>query len=379
MFLGYLRIKIEGYYIERFINFCTNKKILIWNLKREKGTRLYLNIGIKDFRKISKIAKLTSCKVQILKKRGIPFFLNKYKKRKIFAIFFIVIILMIYASSRYVWNIKINVKDNLKIDGIEKDLKEVGLIQGILKSKIDTNKIINEIRLKRSDISWMGIEFHGTNVIVNMVKAENKPPIIDNSEFCDIVAKKSGIITKITAQNGTLQVKPGDMVKKGDVLIAGFIDGKYTDRRYVHSLGEVIAKISYKKSIEIKLNEKFFKETGKKENKYEINIAKLKIKLYKNKSSFKKYKTNIEIKKFFLPISITKITNLETSEEEKNYSLQDAKDIGVEILSKKMEEEILESQNIFEKKVEVTENGNSVIITLIYDVLEEIGENKKIE
>ena len=34
--LGYLRVTIEGYYIERFINICKNEKILIWNLKRKK-------------------------------------------------------------------------------------------------------------------------------------------------------------------------------------------------------------------------------------------------------------------------------------------------------------------------------------------------------
>ena len=55
--LGYVRITVEGYYIERFINICTTSKILIWNLKREKGVRLYLNIGIKDFFEAVKMAK----------------------------------------------------------------------------------------------------------------------------------------------------------------------------------------------------------------------------------------------------------------------------------------------------------------------------------
>ena len=96
LLLGYVRIEVEGYYIERFINICTNNKILIWNLKREKGVKLYLNIGIKDFKKISTVARKTNCKVKILRKRGIPFLLNKYKKRKIFAIFLILILLTIF-------------------------------------------------------------------------------------------------------------------------------------------------------------------------------------------------------------------------------------------------------------------------------------------
>ena len=34
--LGYLKLSVEGYYIERFINICKNNKITIWNLKRNK-------------------------------------------------------------------------------------------------------------------------------------------------------------------------------------------------------------------------------------------------------------------------------------------------------------------------------------------------------
>ena len=29
--LGYLKLSVEGYYIERFINICNNKKIIICN------------------------------------------------------------------------------------------------------------------------------------------------------------------------------------------------------------------------------------------------------------------------------------------------------------------------------------------------------------
>ena len=55
--LGYVRITVEGYYIERFINICTTNKILIRNLKREKGVKLHLNIGIQDFYRAIEVEK----------------------------------------------------------------------------------------------------------------------------------------------------------------------------------------------------------------------------------------------------------------------------------------------------------------------------------
>ena len=68
--IGYVRVVVEGYYIERLINICTNKNILIWNIKREKNIRLYLNIGINDFKKLSSICKKTKCRVKIKSKNG---------------------------------------------------------------------------------------------------------------------------------------------------------------------------------------------------------------------------------------------------------------------------------------------------------------------
>ena len=384
LLFGYVRIEVEGYYVERFINICTNKKILIWNLKREKGVKLYLNIGINDFKRLSSIAKKTKCKIKILKKRGIPFLISRYKKRKIFAIFLIIIFCLICLSSKYVWNIEVIVEDNLQIENVEEDLEALGLKKGVLKSKVNTEQIINELRLKRDDISWIGIDLKGTNVRVDIVKADKSPEIIDNKDYCDIVAKKSGVITKITAQNGTALFNVGDTVQEGDVLIAGYMEGKYTDRRYVHSLGEVEAKVYYEKTKEIRFNQDIYEETGKKETKFEINFNNKKIKLYNKLSKFELYETEnkeMNLKLFnnlYLPVSITKITNKEQRKEPKKYTLSEAITLGVNDLSSQIENEIEDKNSIKNKDVKTVENEGSVVVTVIYETLESIGENKKI-
>ena len=102
-------------------------------MKREKNVKLYLNIGISDFKRLSEVARKTKCKIRIKKKRGIPFLLNKYRKRKLFVILLLIISLLIYISSNYVWNIDINVKDNLTIDNLQEELEKVGLKRGVKK------------------------------------------------------------------------------------------------------------------------------------------------------------------------------------------------------------------------------------------------------
>ena len=177
--LGYLRVSIEGYYIERFINICKNNKITIWNLKRNKEIEMNLNVRISEFKQLCQIAKKTKCKIKIKNKKGIPFLLYKYKKRKIFLILLILMACFIGLSSNFVWNVDIKEENGQKLENIEQDIENAGLKTGTLKTKIKTKEIINKIRFQRKDVAWIGIELKGTNAIVKLVKADEKPDIIE--------------------------------------------------------------------------------------------------------------------------------------------------------------------------------------------------------
>lgn len=221
---GYVNISVEGYFIERFINMCISKRILLWNTKREKSTYLQTNISIKDFKRIKEVAKKTKCRININKKKGLPFMLNKYKKRKIFVLALLVIIISILATSRYIWNIEIIGNEKINTEEILQQLNEKGIVIGAEKSKIDPEEIIRKIRLKRDDIAWMSIDLNGTNAIIKIVENTEKPEILDKNDYCNIVANKSGVITKINARTGTPVVKIGDVVTK-DTILVGRMDG----------------------------------------------------------------------------------------------------------------------------------------------------------
>ena len=383
--LGYVKITVEGYYIERFINICTTSKILIWNLKREKGIKLHLNIGIQDYYRAIKIAKKLKCKVKIEKKRGLPFLLNRYRKRKIFVVALFVILIALYTSSNYIWNIEIQVEDNMQLENILEDVKNAGLKTGLKKDKINIEEITNRIRLSRDDISWIGIDLKGTNAIVKVVKAKEAPEIIDEKDYCNIVAQKSGTITKIIAQNGTALVKPGDEVQEGQVLIQGTMEGKYTGTRYVHSLGEVEAIVKYEKTEKIPLKKEENVKTGNKEEKYQIKINNFQINFYKTLSKFKIYDTIEEEKKFkifsnlYLPISVCKVTNYELEENSKNYTVEEATEIGTQKLEQEIEAEIQNKESILGKNANVNETPEYVEVSVTYEVIENIGMQEKIE
>ena len=382
--IGYIRISVEGYYIERFINICRNNKITIWNLKRNKNVKLELNIGIRDLKKVAKIAKQTKCKLKITRKRGLPFLFNKYKKRKLFFVFLILLISILAIASNFIWNIEIIEENDDKMENIYQDVSKSGLEIGKLKSKINTKDIINKTRLKRNDIAWMGIEIKGTNAIVRVVKSTAKPDIINEEDYCNIVSDKQGIITKINAQNGTIAVKVGDTVNVGTTLINGWMEGKYTGIRYVHAQGDIEAKVWHTKSKKIPYNATERKETGNIENKYKIKINNFEINLSKRLSKFQIYDTIVLDNKFkmfsdfYLPISLVKTTNKEIKEEQKNYNLEEAKNLGIQQLEEELNNEIENKEKIINKIINTYEKEDGIEVYVTYEVLEDIGTNEKI-
>lgn len=173
-FLGYVDIKVRGFFVERFINMCFAKSVFLWKTNRVSSGEIITRISVKDFKKIHKIANATKCRIEISSKKGIPFLLHRYKRRKIFAITFLVIAILIFALTRVVWNIEINCDGDIDKNEILNILSESGIEEGKLISSINTEKAVNDICRKSEKISWCGIKIDGTKVIVNLEMATLK-------------------------------------------------------------------------------------------------------------------------------------------------------------------------------------------------------------
>lgn len=382
--LGYVNILVEGYFVEKFINICNKQKIFLWNLKRSKTTIIYTNVSIKDFKKLKPIAQKMKCKIKIKSKKGLPFIFKKYKKRKIFVIGLAMVLITIFTLSKFIWNIEVIGNEKINDDEIIQIANENNLKIGKFKNKVDTKKIINKLRLERDDIAWIGIEIKGTNAIIKIVESIPKPNIIDDEEFCNIVATKDAIIKKISAQNGTPVVKEGEIVKKGTVLIAGWLEGKYTGTRYVHATGSVQGKVWYTQKERIYFKQQKKEQTGNVENKYSLNINNFKINFNKGVSKFKNYdtiETNKKVKlfsNFYLPIELIKITNTEVNITDITYTLEEAKNIGIEKAKQELNNKIENLDNILSIQINDSQTSEYIEVEVTYEMLENIGTKEKI-
>ena len=93
---------------------------------------------------------------------------------------------------------------------------------------MDCDRIVKDIRKEFDDIVWVSAYVTGTRLMIQVkentdtfsAESSNKEP------SNDIVAEKDGVITSIITRNGVPLVKPGDAVKKGDILVSGKVEVK---------------------------------------------------------------------------------------------------------------------------------------------------------
>lgn len=73
---GYLKLKIWGYGVERFLNVCGKTGIDIWGVRAERTSCdpvCFCCMELKDFHRIRPIVRKTKVHIRIQKRLGLPF------------------------------------------------------------------------------------------------------------------------------------------------------------------------------------------------------------------------------------------------------------------------------------------------------------------
>ena len=378
--MGVVTVQIEGFFTERFINLCRINNVKIWDIRNIVKGIVRFKINIYEFKKLKKIAKKTKCKVKIKDKKGIYFVLFKYRKRKLIFILISLAVLFSILFSTYIWNIEVVGNQYINTEELMTELKESGIYVGKSKIGLDKKEVVNKLRTKMDDLSWVGIDIDGTKAIVRVVEKTRleEKDIRDNS-IGNIVAKKSGIITKIVPENGTAMFKAGSYIEEGTVAIEGTIYSKYIDPIKVSAKGILMADCEYEFKKEYKYDEVLKEPLNK--NLYTIGIgvnSKENMLNYLNKS--KKYditKYSKEINLFGLKLSFdwykcseyTETTITRTKEELIEIAKKEANDYIENELKNSIVNGTLKNQ---EATVNDIEGGISVITK--FTVNEEIGK-----
>lgn len=278
---GYVTIKVWGYSAERLLNLCGNHDILVWGIK-DHGDYHTMNISVRGFFALKPLLKKTGTRAAVLQRYGLPFFVSKMYRRKIFVIGLIGCMLFWILTSGYIWNIEIEGNFALTEDVLMDYLEEQGIHTAMKKSRLNIENLERALREDYNLITWTSVQLNGTTLLVHI--KENEMPEYDQSgqskteTGMDLIATRSGTVTYMITRSGVPQVAAGDTVEKGDVLVSGAVpvyneDTTVRKYQFVVSDADIILRYGEDISVEKYVDYEEKRYTGEQEKIYVLGAG----------------------------------------------------------------------------------------------------------
>lgn len=368
---GYLYIQLKTTEIEKIINSCQNKNIMLSDITCTKEGYV-LCISLKDLKKLKPILKKTHTRLKILKRGGVPFFINRHHNWISFTLGIVVALAIIKYLSLNIWCITFEGNLMYTDSTLYMYLKENGITEGIDIKDVDCTELEGKIRQKFPCITWVSAEIDGTklNIMVKENEVElNKEKNTDN--YCDVVSDVNGTIVSIVTRLGIPLVKSGDTVSVGDVLIKGSIEVKneydeYLRTDYTQADGTIIARVEYpyEDILNLSYNKKVY--TGNEVTEHYVKLhnnrlstnRKKKFDLYDTVYTQKQYMLSNNI---YTPVYYGEVIYKEYYYEEASYSISEGKAILDERLNYFLENFNEIGVQIIEKNVTIEEWDGALV------------------
>jgi similar to stage IV sporulation protein len=220
----------------------------------ERGFALRLPVG--DFRRMRPAARAGRARVRVHRRTGLPFTLARLRRRPALVAAALVAAVGLYTMSGFVWFVQVRGADRVAPEEVLAAAAALGLHPGTRRSALDPQAIARRLPTEVPDIAWAAVSVQGILARVTVAeRVRQSPGYAEASVAGDVVAAHAGRIWAITTVSGTAQVRAGDEVAAGQVLIRGVVQMPVSRSRGggvegiqavpVHASGIVIARRWY--------------------------------------------------------------------------------------------------------------------------------------
>lgn len=377
--IGYVRFEAQGVFFERFLTICAQKGIHIFE-PTKKDDIMVGYVFARDYKKLKKPSKKAGLRLRIVKKVGVPFFISRYRLRLGIVVGVVVFLSVLTILSNFVWSIEVVGLENMEREEVLATLEELGLKVGSYIPSIDVRKLKQQFLLKSDEVAWIGININSSVAEIQIHERVQSPEFtVDNDKACDVVASQAGLIKYMEVYDGQPQVKVGEVVLDGQLLISGIIEDAKGNVTLKHARAKILALVWEETEIVVEMSHQYQVDTGQKKTLNTLVLFGMEIPLYfSDKADFNYYEESgsvpLSIFGFKLPISVERRVLIGYEDATEELSESAAKKLAFEKLDEYIQDVYKDSYIEKQDAVGRVENGKyilSVSLTIKKDIAKE--------
>ena len=250
-FPGWVRVETEGGYPERVLNAIANEELAVWGV-RFRDERMRFSCFARDYRLLRHRARRACVRMRVRQKRGLPFWLHRYRHRKGLSVGLVVYALILALLAPRIWVIEVVGNGATPTEEILAVAQDMGVQLG---ARMDGMQIkqLEIMGLNRlPTLAWISVNPSGCVARVEVTERKPTPQVLDLSHPSDMVAVRDGKIVSVTVVSGQKRVMAGEAVSAGTVLISGRVESELGEQLY-RAYGEVWAQTERRITVSVPL------------------------------------------------------------------------------------------------------------------------------
>lgn len=376
-FRGTLRMEISGECPEKLLNACAFRGMQFWDCEPRDDYTMEMTIYTEDFNKIKKLAGRAMCDVRPIKNAGGARIAKNALRRRVLVILTAVFAVTLAWSSLYLWDIDVMGNETVSTGEILRALEDEGVKIGTYWPSISSDLVRCGVIPRLEGVSWMTVNVRSSRAEVKVRERVEKPEIVPEDTPCNIVAAKTGIISKMSILRGQAAVEKGAAVIAGETIVSGAVESIANGARTVHAIADVQAHTLYEMTAVFPENVVIKTKTGRQRHRYALIIGQNRINFYSGSRNdtaccdkiIEEFKFAVE-GVFTLPVSIVR----ETMQQYETKTVSVSPELRLkQTLARALSEDIGEGEVIQSTFTQSASNGLR-FVTLRAECLENIAK-----
>ena len=242
---GIVRVEVTGVFPETVLNASTLNAIELWELDHVDAYTVRMTLFEKQLAAFCSLCEKSMCEISVLNQTGGSKNRRFLRRRAWLLLSAVLAALLLFVSSLFIWEIDVRGCDKLTEGQILRALEDCGVGRGTYWPGLSADLVRSQMLRELPDLAWMTVNVNGSRAIVLVSERKAKPEIYVESRASDLIAGKTGIITKMSVLNGKPMVCPGQSVVEGELLVSGTVDSLSNAPRQIRAQAEVLADTWY--------------------------------------------------------------------------------------------------------------------------------------
>ena len=226
-FLGTVQLRVTGASPEQCLRRLANQRIAFRFLGKPDAFSAEIEVLRRDVPRAERQLLRGGCECETTQTRGAPAIFGGLLQRPVLLILLALAVTAAIVVPKFVFFYSVSGNETVPDAQILRELQELGVGFGTYGPSIRPQELKNQMLLRIPKLQWLTVQQSGMCARVVVRERPEKEPVLDRRTPANVIAARSGVITRVSAEAGFCLCSPGQAVKRGELLVSAYTDFGY--------------------------------------------------------------------------------------------------------------------------------------------------------